>query len=108
MSTALIAGVAGGVGRALLARLRQQRVRCATVSRDAAPLAVLGADATVVADVPTCDGAAAAVAACCERLGVPDRLISCAGSFLPAPAHRTSEAQWRATQAANLDSAFSF
>lgn len=103
---ALIAGAAGGVGRALLARLQARGVRCAAVSRDAARLDGLGADASVVADVATAEGAQAAVAQCTAALGAPTLLANCAGAILLAPAHRTSEAQWRATLAANLDTAF--
>lgn len=103
---ALVSGGAGGLGRAVIQRLNQAGAQCAAVSRYAERLAGSAAAATVVADVSTMDGAQVAVAQCRATLGLPTVLVHCPGSILLAPAHRTSEAQWRATLAANLDSAF--
>ena len=106
MSIALVPGAAGGLGRAVVARLNARGVQCAAVSRSAERLADVDAAARIAADVSTPEGAGQAVAQCRATLGVPDLLVHCPGSILLAPAHRTSEAQWRATVAANLDSAF--
>ena len=106
MTIALIPGAAGGLGRATSARLAARGVQVAAVSRSEERLAALDAAAKIAADVSTADGAAQAVAACRDQLGVPTLLLHCPGSILLAPAHRTSEAQWRATISANLDSAF--
>jgi NAD(P)-dependent dehydrogenase (short-subunit alcohol dehydrogenase family) len=106
MTIALIPGAAGGLGRAVLARLAARGVRCAAVSRSADRLADLDAAARLVADVSTAEGATEAVAQCRAQLGLPTLLVHCPGSILLAAAHRTSEAQWRATLASNLDSAF--
>jgi NAD(P)-dependent dehydrogenase (short-subunit alcohol dehydrogenase family) len=106
MTIALIPGAAGGLGRAVAARLNARGLRCAAVSRSAERLADVEAAARIVADVSTAEGAAHAVAACRDALGLPTLLVHCPGSILLAPAHRTTEAQWRATLAANLDSAF--
>jgi len=106
MSIALIPGAAGGLGGAVLARLNARDVRCAAVSRSSERLADVDAAARITADVSTLDGAASAVAQCRDQLGLPALLVHCPGSILLAPAHRTSEAQWRATLAASLDSAF--
>lgn len=106
MTIALVPGAAGGLGRAVISRLAARGVQCAAVSRSAERLADLDAAARIVADVSSCDGAERAVAQCRDQLGVPALLVHCPGSILLAPAHRTSEAQWRATLAANLDSAF--
>jgi NAD(P)-dependent dehydrogenase (short-subunit alcohol dehydrogenase family) len=106
MAVALVTGGAGGLGRAVIERLQGGGVQCAAVSRSAERLAGSAAAASIVADVSTADGAQAAVAQCRSTLGLPSVLVHCPGSILLAPAHRTSEAQWRATLAANLDSAF--
>ncbi len=106
MTVALIPGGAGGLGRAVIERLQHNDLRCAAVSRSAERLSGSTAAATIVADVSTLDGAQTALAQCRTALGVPTVLVHCPGSILLAPAHRTSEAQWRATLAANLDSAF--
>jgi NAD(P)-dependent dehydrogenase (short-subunit alcohol dehydrogenase family) len=106
MAVALVTGGAGGLGRAVIDRLQSSSVQCAAVSRSAERLAGSTAAANIVADVSTGDGAQAAVAQCHAALGLPTVLVHCPGSILLAPAHRTSEAQWRSTLAANLDSAF--
>jgi NAD(P)-dependent dehydrogenase (short-subunit alcohol dehydrogenase family) len=106
MRIAVIPGAAGGLGRAVLARRAAHDVRCAAVSRSADRLTDLDAAARLVADVSTAEGATEAVAQCRAQLGLPTLLVHCPGSILLAPAHRTSEVQWRATLAANLDSAF--
>lgn len=106
MAVALVTGGAGGLGRAVVDRLQRSGTQCAAVSRSAQRLAGSAAAASIVADVSTADGAQAAVAQCRSTLGLPTVLVHCPGSILLAPAHRTTEAQWRATLAANLDSAF--
>ena len=106
MTIALIPGAAGGLGRAVLTRLAARGVTCAAVSRSADRLVDVEAGARICADVSTFDGAVTAVAQCREQLGLPTLLVHCPGTILLAPAHRTSEAQWRATLAASLDSAF--
>jgi NAD(P)-dependent dehydrogenase (short-subunit alcohol dehydrogenase family) len=106
MTIAFIPGAAGGLGHAVLNRLAARGVTCAAVSRSAERLADVEAGARICADVSTFDGAATAVAQCRDQLGLPTLLVHCPGTILLAPAHRTSEAQWRATLAASLDSAF--
>jgi NAD(P)-dependent dehydrogenase (short-subunit alcohol dehydrogenase family) len=105
---ALITGAAGGLGRAVAARLHERGWRLALVSRDAQRLdgAPPGA-VTIAADCSSAEGAAHAVAACREHFGrAPDRLAHCAGSVLLAPLHRTSTEQYRDVMRANLDTAF--
>ena len=58
---ALVTGARGGVGSALVARLRARGLRVAAVGRDAASLASVDADAHIEADVTTPEGAAAAL-----------------------------------------------
>jgi len=103
--TILITGAAGGIGSALAAKLEGQGWQVARVSREAARLPE--GPGSIVADVSSEAGAAAAVAAASEWFGAPPHALAhCAGSTLLAPVARTSEAQYRAVLAANLDSAF--
>lgn len=105
----LVSGASGGIGQALVAALCGAGRSVAAVGRDAErlrPLQQAGAQALLVADVSTPDGAQQAVAACRERLGEPTGLAHLVGSTLLAPAHRTSAAQWREVMRVNLDSAF--
>lgn len=106
MKTALITGATSGVAQALAHHLRQQGWQLSLACRDASRLdAELGHVQS--ADVSSESGALAAVAAASEALGgVPSALFNCAGSTLIAPIARTSEAQYRAVLAANLDTAF--
>ena len=104
---ALVTGARGGIGREVTARLRALGCRVAAAGRDADALASVDADAHVAADVTTPEGAAAAVAACRERLGAaPALLAHCVGSTLIAPLHRTGAEQYREVMRVNLDSAF--
>lgn len=102
---ALVTGARGGIGRALVARLQQQGLQVAAVGRDAASLAELPADARIVADVTTPEGAAEALAQCQALLGaVPARLAHAVGSTLIAPLHRSKAEAVREVLRVNLDS----
>lgn len=104
--TALVTGGAGGIGQALVARLRARGLRVAVTSRDAQRLADLAAELHLAVDASTPEGAAQAVAACREAWGEPPALLAhCIGSTLIAPLHRTPAAQARELLRVNLDSA---
>ncbi len=102
---ALVTGARGGVGRALVARLRARGLHVAAVGRDAATLAGVDAEAHIEADVTTPEGAASAFAACRAELGGPPALLAHAvGSTLITPVHRTSTDQARDVLRVNLES----
>jgi NAD(P)-dependent dehydrogenase (short-subunit alcohol dehydrogenase family) len=105
---ALITGAAGGLGRAVAARLHERAWQLALVSRDPQRLADTPAGAVrIAADCSSAEGAAQAIAACREHFGrAPDGLAHCAGSVLLAALHRTSAEQYRDVMRANLDTAF--
>ncbi len=103
---ALVTGASGGIGRAVARQLRAQGCRVAAVGRDAGRLAEVDADARLVADTTTPEGAAVAIAACIDALGAaPTRLAHCVGSTLIAPLHRTRAEAYREVVRVNLDSA---
>lgn len=111
MKTALITGASSGIARALACNLSDAGWRVALASRDAAALqAPDGATGHVIlpsADVSTEAGAAQAMREALAGFGAPpSAVINCAGSTLIAPITRTSEAQYRAVLAANLDTCF--
>ena len=107
MKTCLITGASGGVATALAETLRAQGWRLALVSREGGKLAPADGDVAIEADVATEAGAEAALAQATEAFGhPPDAVAHCAGAILIAPIGRTTEAQYRACMAANLDSAF--
>ncbi len=107
MKTVLIAGARGGVGRALAARLSSHGVRLALVGRGEAEHDSSDGAFWITADVSTAVGAKAAIDAATVHFGAPpEGLVNAAGSILIAPIARTTEAQYRETLAANLDSAF--
>lgn len=102
---ALVSGARGGIGRALVARLRARGMRVAAVGRDAAALADLPAEAHIAADTTTPEGAAAAFAACKDQLGAaPSFLAHAVGSTLIAPLHRTKTEAAREVLRINLES----
>lgn len=105
-SIALVTGASGGIGRAVVEELRRAGHRIAVVGRDRQTLEVIHADAHVVADTTTPEGASAAVVECTERLGrPPDLLAHCVGSTLIAPLHRSADDHIRETLRINLESA---
>lgn len=103
---ALVTGASGGIGRVLVSRLQVKGLRVVAVGRDEAKLATLPADARVVADPTTPEGARAAMAGCVDQLGAePQYLAHCVGSTLIAPLHRSPVDQIRDVLRVNLDSA---
>ena len=107
MKTCLITGASGGIATALATCLRNDGWRLALVSRDVGKVASVGDDQIIEADVATEAGAADAIAKASEHFGaVPDAVVNATGAILIAPITRTSEAQYRACLAANLDTAF--
>jgi NAD(P)-dependent dehydrogenase (short-subunit alcohol dehydrogenase family) len=103
----MVTGAAGGIGRALAARLQAAGRPVVAVGRDADRLAEVPAQLRVVADCTTPEGAALAIAACREALGrAPGALAHCIGSTLIAPLHRTRAEVWQEVRRVNLDSAF--
>ncbi|MEY4413677.1 MAG: 3-oxoacyl-[acyl-carrier-protein] reductase FabG [Pseudomonadota bacterium] len=102
---ALVTGARGGIGRALVARLRARGLRVAAVGRDATLLADLDCEARIAADTTTPEGAAAALESCRQQLGdSPARLAHAVGSTLIAPLHRTRAEAAREVLRVNLDS----
>jgi 3-oxoacyl-[acyl-carrier protein] reductase len=110
MSSAIfVLGAAGGVGSALCRELHARGDRLALAGRDPERLAGLASELGATA-VPLEDASMAsvsgAVASAAETLGGLDGAVCCAGSLLLKPAHRTTDEEYRATLAANLDAAF--
>ncbi|MEO5882758.1 MAG: SDR family oxidoreductase [Caldimonas sp.] len=104
--TALVTGARGGIGREVVASLRASGHRVAAVGRDLATLGDVEADAHIMADIATPEGAAAVMPACIAQLGSPPMMLAhCVGSTLIAPLHRTTVAQYREVMRVNLDSA---
>ncbi len=102
---ALVTGARGGIGRALVARLRARGLRVAVVGRDLATLADVQAEAHIGADTTTPEGAAAAFEACRDLLGAaPSWLAHAVGSTLIAPLHRTRAEAAREVLRVNLES----
>ncbi len=105
----LVIGAAGGIGSALVRRLVASGGKVFLAGRDATRLETLATElgmpwGTVEATDPDAiDGVADRAVA---ELGGLDGLANCAGSILLKPAHLTSAADWQATIATNLTSAF--
>ncbi|MCE9631217.1 MAG: SDR family oxidoreductase [Planctomycetia bacterium] len=105
----LLIGGSGGIGTALATLLVSAGDRVFLAARSADRLAPLATAldmpfATVDASDPDAIDACADQAA--AALGGLDGVVNCAGSLLLKPAHLTTTAEWQATLAANLSSAF--
>ncbi len=112
MQRVFILGGAGGIGSALARLVVAGGGSVFLAGRDAGKLAALAADlgtdlaahATVDATDP--DALDACIDAAAAALGGLTGIACCAGSLLLKPAHLTTTAEWQATLAANLTSAF--
>ena len=105
----LVIGAAGGIGSALVRRLVASGGKVFLAGRDATRLETLATElgmpwGTVEATDP--DAIDTLTDRAASELGGLDGLANCAGSILLKPAHLTSAADWNATIATNLTSAF--
>lgn len=105
----VVFGASGGIGSALSRRLIARGERVLLAGRNPEKIAQLaretGAawhvlDATQTGDVDLC------FAHAIETFGKLDGVAHCVGSVLLKPAHITTDAEWQATLATNLTSAF--
>jgi NAD(P)-dependent dehydrogenase (short-subunit alcohol dehydrogenase family) len=106
----VILGATGGIGSATARRLAASGARLVLAARDRGRLDALaselgGAEVEAV-DATDVDAVEALVARAADRFGGVDGLANCVGSILLKAAHQTSVDDWRATLAANLDTAF--
>jgi NAD(P)-dependent dehydrogenase (short-subunit alcohol dehydrogenase family) len=105
----IIFGATGGIGSALARQLSGQGCRLTLVGRDQGRLDSLAAE--LQADAFSLDATdSGAVERCMAEVEKKhsrvDGVVNCAGSLLLKPAHLTTDAEWTAVLAANLNSAF--
>lgn len=105
----VVFGATGGIGTALCRRLASRGARLMIAGRnrqrlrmlaDELPAPVCEVDATRFEDVDACLEKAR------QLHGSIDGVANCVGSLLLKSAHATSEAEWSATVASNLTTAF--
>lgn len=89
---AIVTGGAGGIGSAVVARLRQQGVRVGVADRAAV---TGGADASAEVDVTDAASVSAGIASLREQLGAVDRLVCCAGIVSEAPIDQLDPDEFR-------------
>ena len=109
MPTYLVFGATGGIGESLCRRLASRGARLMITGRNGAKLQML-ADELHARAYPLDATRFEEVDACVEKVlqlhGRLDGVANCIGSLLLKPAHSTSEAEWLATVATNLTTAF--
>lgn len=104
-----IAGATGGIGSALARRVRAEGGCAIPLGRNGVKLAELAAELGeegIEFDAADFDSVDAAIQRAAQRAGRLDGVANCVGSLILKPAHLTTAAEFRATVAANLDSAF--
>jgi NAD(P)-dependent dehydrogenase (short-subunit alcohol dehydrogenase family) len=106
--TALLTGVTGGWGRAVLDRFAAEGWNVAVTYREEAPPGDLPDGVLAVrAELSDADAAAAAVAAAVDRFGGVDALAHVAGGFAAAgPIDEQPLDVWRSQMTINLDTAY--
>jgi len=105
----LVIGASGGIGSTLCRRLAERDARLALAGRRVDELERLARELGGTAyevDATSTQAVDEVVRAVQDELGRLDGIVNCAGSILLKPAHRTSDEEWRATLATNLDTAF--
>ncbi len=105
----LVLGASGGIGSELCRKLSPGDVRLALAGRSSARLEALAGEvggSIHTLDPTRVDEVQTAVDEVLDEHGRLDGVVNCVGSILLKPAHRTSSEEWRATLAANLDTAF--
>lgn len=108
MAVHVVVGAAGGVGRAVVARLREAGNAVVALGRDGTRLKEAFDDDVDHRVVEASDPQALAgvVASVVEDHGRIDGMANLAGSLLLKPAHLTTPDEWQAVVAANLTTAF--
>jgi len=105
----VVLGAAGGIGSALVRQLAEEGAEPVLAGRGESALHALAAEtggSVHVVDATSGDSVDTLFREVLERHGRVDGVVNCVGSILLRPAHRTAEAEWRATISANLDTAF--
>jgi 3-oxoacyl-[acyl-carrier protein] reductase len=105
----LVIGASGGIGSAVVLQLVTGGASVFLAGRDPGRLAAAAAEVSMphgVVDAADPDAVDVVADAAVTALGGLDGIVNCAGSLLLKPAHLTSTADWQATLAANLTSAF--
>ncbi len=99
---AIVTGAASGIGRAVAAELRAQRVRVGGIDLQVAA----ACDASVIADVGDADALRGAVNTLAEELGPPTLGVHSAGIARDAVHWKLSIEDWNAVLRVNLTGAF--
>lgn len=105
----VVAGAAGGIGSALARRIKAEGGRAIPLGRAGERLSAIAAELgeeAIAFDASDFDSVEQAVSQAAASAGRIDGIANCVGSLILKPAHLTSAAEFRATLAANLDSAF--
>jgi 3-oxoacyl-[acyl-carrier protein] reductase len=108
-SKVLVLGAAGGIGSAVVRQIVAAGGRVFLAGREAGKLADFSAELGCpfnVVEATDPDAVDAVADRAVEEFGGLTGLVNCVGSILLKPAHLTTAADWQATIAANLTSAF--
>ncbi len=105
----VVLGATGGIGAELCRRLSAKGARLLAAGRSEAKLAALAAETgaqTFTLEVTQSGAVDQCINQAVETYGRIDGVANCIGSLLLKPAHLTTDAEWAATLALNLGSAF--
>ena len=101
--TALVTGAAGGIGQAIVARLRSKGARVAVADRD---VTGIKAEAHLPGDLLDGDYCDALPAAARDALGSLDIIANNAGVITRGPITETSDADWNLSLGVNVQAPF--
>jgi len=105
----LVFGATGGIGASLCRRLSARGAKVILAARNVdklQPLADELAATFIITDATRMEQVDACIEQAVRENGRVDGIANCIGSLILKPAHSTTDAEWQATVAANLTSAF--
>jgi len=105
----LVFGATGGIGTSLCRRLAARGAKVILAARNVEKLQPLADElrsAFIITDATRMEQVDACIEQAIRENGRVDGIANCIGSLILKPAHSTTEAEWQATVAANLTTAF--
>ncbi|HWC78774.1 MAG TPA: SDR family oxidoreductase [Pseudonocardiaceae bacterium] len=102
---AVVSGGASGIGRAIVARLHADRVRCAVLDLDPTP-DLPPEDFSLRCDIADSDAVRAAATRIRAELGPPNVLVHCAARQATGPFAEVTEDDWAGMMRVNVDGGF--
>jgi len=105
-NTFLVVAGSSGIGRQVVAQLKEAGAKVAATSREEAKLDDINADVKLSLEATNFDAVDEAFQTAQDKIGPLAGVVNCAGSLLLKSAHQTKKSEYEETIAASLTTAF--